>query len=80
MFHTAGVLIPNDAFEGTISNGAVLLAVETDQKDLQHLAMECFSNNGAAEIIARAETVGPLPAVSVESTSDTTAANLQLAD
>ena len=71
--------IPADAFEGTISNGALLLAVETQKKDLQHLAMECFSTNGAVEIIARDETLGALPTVSVESVEETKTANLQLA-
>jgi hypothetical protein len=71
--------IPADAFEGTLSNGILLLAVETEKQDLQRLAMECFSTSGAVEIIARTEALASMPAASTESVEQTKTASLQLA-
>jgi hypothetical protein len=55
--------LPADAFEGTIANGSLLLAVETDELKDQQLVMDCLSRSGAVEIIARTEEIGALPTV-----------------
>ncbi|HEY9773795.1 MAG TPA: hypothetical protein V6C81_08295 [Planktothrix sp.] len=52
--------LPADCFEGTITNGSLLLVVETDQADLRQLAFDCFSRNNASEIIARSEAITTL--------------------
>jgi hypothetical protein len=71
--------LPADSFEGSITNGSLLLVVETDKKDLRQKAIECFGSSNAVGVIAQFETIGALEAVTIKSEPQVGPASVQLA-
>ncbi len=53
-------ILEHEVFEGSIESGSMLLGVTTEDAQQRHIAIKCFDDNSAVELIVRASA---LPAI-----------------
>lgn len=60
-------ILENEVFEGSISNGSVLLGVTVEKTAQKLKVIECLESNGSVEIIARNTALAPFEPAQKES-------------